>query len=216
MVLKGAIFDLDGVIVDTVKLHFKAWKKMFTEHNKEFDFEDYKSKVDGIPRVDGAKAILEDLSEQEIEEAAAKKQNYFLEFIEDDKVKVYEETLNLIDSLKSQGVKIAAISSSKSCRYILDKVNLIDKFQVIIAGNEVKKGKPDPDIFLMASKQLGLDPKECLVFEDATLGVEAAKRAKMKCIGIDRHGDKMRLAKADLVVSDLGQLNSKKLEELFK
>jgi len=81
MQFKGAIFDLDGVIVNTVPLHFKAWKKMFGEYGKELTFEDYKKKVDGILRISGARAILTELSDEELEQAGAKKQGYFLELL---------------------------------------------------------------------------------------------------------------------------------------
>ena len=103
MEFKGAIFDLDGVVVDTVALHFKAWKKMFGEYGKEFTFDDYKKKVDGIPRVDGAKAVLTDLPQDELQKAAARKQDYFLEFLKVDGIKVYTTTVDLIKELKTKG-----------------------------------------------------------------------------------------------------------------
>ncbi len=216
MVLKGAIFDLDGVIVNTINLHFKAWQKMFCEYGEKFDFTDYKAKVDGIPRIAGAKAILKNLTDKEIEEAAARKQKYFLEFLDNqEETIVYQDTLDLIEKLKNKGVKIAVISSSKSCRYILDKAGLTAKFEVILGGGDVKNGKPHPDIFLIAAKQLGLKPAECIVFEDAVLGVVAAKRAGIKCVGIDRHGDESRLAEADMVVSNLKSVDICELERLI-
>ena len=87
--MKAAIFDLDGVIVNTVPLHFKAWKMMFSEYGKEFNFDDYKQKVDGIPRMDGARAILTDLSDEELKKAADKKQVYFLEYLNSEDIPVY-------------------------------------------------------------------------------------------------------------------------------
>ncbi len=215
MSFKGAIFDLDGVIVDTVPLHFKAWQKMFSEYGKEFTFEDYKKKVDGIPRINGAKAILGKLPQEELERAASKKQEYFLEFLEKEGVKVYQSTLNLIKELKEKGIKIAVVSSSKNCRYILKKANIEDLFDVIITGLDIKKGKPDPEIFILACKNLGLKPSECIVFEDALLGVEAAKNAKMWCVGIDRYNNPERLKKADLIVSDLKEVNFEILNDHF-
>jgi beta-phosphoglucomutase len=214
MGLKGVIFDLDGVIVDTVPLHFKAWKKMFAEYGKDFTFEDYKQKVDGIPRMDGARAILTDLPEDELKKAADKKQNYFLQFLEEEGVKVYQSTVDLINKLKSEGIKVAVISSSKNCLPILKRAGLVDLFDVMITGNDIKKGKPDPEIFLLAAEKLGLEPSECIVFEDALLGVEAAKNAGMICIGIDRYGKPERLKRADLVVSDVGEVSLEKLKEL--
>ncbi|MFC1621748.1 HAD family hydrolase [Candidatus Omnitrophota bacterium] len=215
MDFKASIFDLDGVIVNTVSQHFKAWQKMFKEYGKDFTFEDYKEKVDGIPRTDGARAILKDLSEDELKKAGDKKQGYFLEYLESEKIAVYNTTIDLIKDFKEKNLKIAVISSSKNCLPILKKVGLVDLFDVIITGNDTTKGKPDPQVFLMAAEKLSIKPEECVVFEDAVLGVEAAKRAGMKCVGIDRYAKPDRLNKADLVVSDLGEVDLKKIEVLF-
>ncbi len=215
MQLKAAIFDLDGVIVDTVPLHFQSWKKMFSEYGKEFSFDDYKNKVDGIPRIAGAKAILTDLSEEELEQATQKKQNYFLEFLEQKGVLAYQSTLDLINQLKHNGIKVAVISSSKNCLAILKKLKIDTLFEVIITGHDVKQGKPHPQVFLLACQRLGLSPPECIVFEDAVLGVEAAKRGNFKCVGIDRYHNPARLAQADLVVNDLSELDLEKLRRIL-
>ena len=97
---KGAIFDLDGVVVDTVPIHFKAWKKMFGEYGIEFSFDEYKKKVDGIPRMDGARAILTNLDQKELDEAASRKQNYFLEFLQKEKIQTHDSTIKLVNELK--------------------------------------------------------------------------------------------------------------------
>ncbi len=214
--LKAVIFDLDGVIVDTVPIHFNAWKKMFGEYGIDFTFEAYKAKVDGIPRMDGARAILKDLNQKELDKAAARKQNYYLEFLEKDKIEIYNTTLNLIDDLKKIGVKIAVISSSKNCKHILDKIKLTEKLDAIITGHDITKGKPDPQVFLFASEKLGVKPPDCVVLEDAVLGVEAAKRADMFCVGIDRYGDPSRLKKADIIISDAAEITAEKLQESLK
>ena len=216
MKFRGVIFDLDGVIVDTVLLHFKAWKKMFSEYGKDFTFEDYKEKVDGIPRMRGARAILEDLSEEELNKAATRKQSYFLEFLEKEGVTVHQSTIDLAKELKARGVKLSVISSSKNCRHILERASLVDLFDIIITGNDIKKGKPDPDVFLLASEKLGLNYENCLVVEDAVLGVEAANRANMKCVGIDRYDSPERLSRADIVVKDLSEISIEKIEALFE
>ncbi|MFZ6017319.1 MAG: beta-phosphoglucomutase family hydrolase [Nitrospirota bacterium] len=177
---KGAIFDLDGVVVDTVPLHFKAWKKMAKEYGREFSFEDYKEKVDGIPRIDGARATLPGLSEGEINEAAERKQRYFLEFLERDGIDVYMGTIDLIKRLKEGGIRIAVISSSKNCYYILKRAGIDGLFDIIITGHDVKGGKPAPDVFFLAFERLGVKPSECIVFEDAIFGVEAARNGRFQ------------------------------------
>jgi beta-phosphoglucomutase len=212
---KGAIFDLDGVVVDTVPIHFKAWKKMFAEYGKEFTFKEYKEKVDGIPRINGGRAILKDLSEEELIKATNKKQKYFLEYLEKEKISVFKPAIKLIQELRDKGIKIAIISSSKNSPYILKKTGIIKLIDAEVNGNDITRGKPHPQIFLMAAKKMGLSPKDCIVFEDAVLGVEAAKRAGMLCVGIDRHNDPERLKKADTVVRDLKVVNYDKLILLF-
>ena len=213
---KCAIFDLDGVVVDTVPIHFKAWKQMFSEYGIDFNFDDYKSKVDGIPRYDGAKAILTNLNDAEIKEAGDKKQGYFLEFIEKEDVPRHSSSIELIKDLKKRGKKIAIASSSKNCKRILEKIGIISIPGTIVDGNDITKGKPDPQIFQLAAQKLQCDYENCIVFEDAVLGVEAALNGKMYCIGIDRYNSPARLAKANLVVKDLSEVNYETIEGLFK
>jgi beta-phosphoglucomutase len=212
---KGAIFDLDGVIVNTVPLHFKAWKRMFAEYGIDFSFEDYKAKVDGIPRYDGAKAILTHLSDSQIKEAGDRKQNYFLEFIEKEAIPVYNSSLGLIEELKKYNIKVAIASSSRNCKRILQKVGIIHLADAVVGGNDFSRGKPDPQIFQLAAQILECDYSECVVFEDALLGIEAAVNGKMICIGVDRYDDPERLTRANLVVRDLKEVNYKALKELF-
>lgn len=216
MDFRGAIFDLDGVVVNTVPIHFKAWKKMFAEYREKFTFEDYQRKVDGIPRIDGAKAILTDLSDSKLENATDKKQRYFLQFLKKGKIPVFKSTVKLIKELKDKNIKIAVISSSKNCSYILKKTGLINVFDIEVNGNDITKGKPDPQIFLMAADRLKLRPKNCIVFEDAFLGVEAAKHAGMVCIGINRHNNPKRLKKADKIVKDLKEIDYSQLKSLLE
>lgn len=215
MEFKAAIFDLDGVIVDTVPLHFNAWQKMFNDYGKKFDYNDYKQKVDGIPRIDGCKAILTDLSDEEIEQASEKKQSYYIESLNADGVKVYETTVSLIKDIIAAGIHTAVVSSSKNLPMILEKVGLTDKFEVRLSGSDITKGKPDPQIFLMAAERLKVVPEESVVFEDATLGVEGAKRANMRCVGIDRSNRPDLFKKADIVVNDLGEVGLVRLRSLF-
>jgi len=215
MMFKGAIFDLDGVIVNTVQLHFNAWKKMFSEYKVKFDFQDYKAKVDGIPRYDGTRAILKGLSEKEIEEAGDRKQKFYLEGIEKDGVMVYNSTVELIKELKDNNTKIAIASASRNCRKILEKTGLIDLGDAIVDGNVITRGKPDPQIFLMAAKEISCEPAGCVVFEDAVLGVQAALNAKMICVGIDRYDKPSRLLGANIIVEDISEVSYTQILKLF-
>ena len=216
MSFKGAIFDMDGVVTTTVPIHFKAWKKMFNEYGKDFNFHDYEKHVDGIPRLDGARAILKELSEDKLIEAANKKQEYFLEILNKEDIPVHNTTLELMKSLRTKGIKIAIISSSRNCPYILKKTGIDKLTDTIASGSDVTKGKPDPQIFLLAAERIGLKVNECIVFEDAVLGVEAAKNGGFKCIGVDRYDKPERLKKADLIINDLVEVTYAKLKELLE
>jgi beta-phosphoglucomutase len=212
----AAIFDMDGVVVDTVGLHFKAWKRMFEEHGRPFTFDDYKAKVDGIPRRDGARAILTGLSDAELERACDIKQGYFVAMLDREKIPAYPGTVALIKAIRASGRRAALISSSRNLPRIIKSAGVEDLWDAIVSGTEVTKGKPDPQVFLMAAERVDMPPARCVVIEDALQGVEAAKRGGMKCIGIDRHGDPARLAKADLVVRDLGEIGLSHVEALFR
>lgn len=118
---KGVIFDLDGVVVNTVPIHFKAWKRMFAEYGKKFTMQDYKEKVDGITRIDGSRAVLTELSIKELIKATDKKQKYFLAYLRKEKIPVFRPAIKLIKELKIKGIKVAVISSSKNSPYILKK-----------------------------------------------------------------------------------------------
>lgn len=216
MSFKGAIFDLDGIIVNTVPLHFRAWKRMFSEYGKDLTFADYKEKVDGIPRLDGAKAILTDLDKTELGKAAARKQAYYLELVDEGEIEIYHSTVDLIKELKKNSIKVAAASSSRNCRYILEKSNLTDLFDTIVSGGDFKAGKPDPEIFLLSASKIDLSPSEAIVFEDAKLGVEAAKNGGMFCVGVAREGNIEFLSQADIVVKDLSEVDYAKLKALFE
>jgi beta-phosphoglucomutase len=212
MKIEGAIFDIDGVIVDTVPLHFKAWQRMFEEYGHKFTMKDYLAKVDGRPRLEGAAAILTELNPEEIQEAGSKKQGYYLEFLDKEPLVQFDSTLQLIKEMKSKRIKLAAASSSKNAKRILQKIDLLGVFEVNVSGADFEKGKPDPEIFLTAAARLGLKPDECVVFEDAKSGVEAAKNGGFPCIGIDRHGNPEALGVADKIVKDLKEIS---LEEIL-
>ena len=188
---------------------------MFKEYGKEFSMKDYGDKVDGIPRMNGARAILAGMSEGELDKASAKKQRYFLDSLEVEGVNVYKTSSGLIRELKQNDIKIAVISSSKNCSDILEKAGLYPLIDAEIGGKETVKGKPDPWIFLEAAKKLNLKPEECIVFEDALLGVEAGKRSGIFTIGVDRRDAPERLKKADRVIKDLGEVDYKKLSEFL-
>lgn len=213
--LEAVIFDMDGVITDTVPIHFKAWKKMFEKYGYYFDFQVYKEKVDGKPRLDGIASVATDAKKDELTKMADEKQRYFLDFVKKEPPEVFKDTMDLILLLKENKIKIAVASSSKNTKFILEKIGIINLFDVIVTGNDFKKGKPDPEIFLLAAKKLSVNNKNCVVIEDSIEGINAGINAGMKTIGVARHGNEKELSHAHVVVKSLKEVSIDFLKKLF-
>ena len=208
MSFKGAIFDLDGVIVDTVPLHFAAWRYLFEDKfGVSFTKLDYEAKVDGKPRIDGILSILTHLSSEEAIAAGDIKQERYLELLHQDEIIKFASSFALIEELLEHKILLATASSSKNAPYILEKIGLAKKMRAIVCGADIIYGKPHPEIFLKAATELNLDASECIIFEDAKSGVEAAKAGGFFCVGIDRHNQQQNYVLADLVVKDLAEVN---------
>jgi beta-phosphoglucomutase len=207
MVLKGVIFDLDGVLVDTVPAHYSAWRRTFLEEGYAFDEDVYHQKVDGRPRFDGAEAVMLDATPERVAVASDRKNRYFREAIERGEFEVFPTSVAFLQKCRRAGLRLAAASSSENVTQVLDKVGLLDQLDAVVGGNDVTMGKPDPSIFLTAAERLKLSAAECVVVEDAVSGVAAAKSGGFYCVGVVRGADRSRLGAADLIVSDLGELD---------
>ncbi|WP_298854297.1 HAD family phosphatase [uncultured Ruegeria sp.] len=207
MPIKGLIFDLDGVLVDTVPAHFAAWKRMFEEYGYEFGKPEYRHLVDGRPRYDGARAVMTQHSDEEVRTAADKKNDYYVEMIERGEFRVFDAAVHLVKQCQSKAYGLAAASSSANVRAVLEKAGLLDAFPVIIGGDDIEKGKPNPDIFLAAAGGLGLNVDECVVIEDSKSGVEAAKNGGFFCVGLLHEDHESELSAADCVISSLTEFD---------
>lgn len=203
---RGFIFDLDGVLVDTVPAHMEAWGRMFREFGYPFNSRIYERYLDGRPRVEALRTIMFGEPEDLIDRAAHVKNGYFLENLEKGLFRRFETSVDFVRAWRRRGVRMATASSSVNVRLILDIIGLIDAFDVIVGGNDVQQGKPEPDIFLKAAGELGLQVGDCVVFEDAIAGVTAAKAGGFFCVGILRGGDRRKLAAADRIIADLGEV----------
>lgn len=213
---KACIFDLDGVIVDTVSAHYIAWKAMADELNIPFT-EEENEHLKGVSRIDSMKRILAmgniEKSEQEIIDYTTRKNDIYVEIISKmTPADILPGVVEFIKLLREHKVAIAIGSSSKNTPTILKAVGLDKTFDAIVDGNQVTLSKPDPEVFLKGAQKLGLAPEECIVLEDAISGVEAAKRGGMKCIGV---GDASVLGAADVVVADMTELNIDFLKALY-
>lgn len=205
--MKGAIFDLDGVLVDTAKYHYLAWKKLANQLGFDFSEAD-NEQLKGVSRVRSLEILLEigGIQKDELEQSRLRemKNNWYLEFIKDMTVdELLKGAKEYLLQLKQEEVKISLGSASKNAVSILKSLDIYDLFDEIIDGTKVENAKPDPEVFLKAAEGLGLKPKECVVYEDAQAGVLAGKAAGMYVIGI---GEKENLPEADKVVDGLYEL----------
>ena len=208
MALLGSIFDLDGVIVDTAKYHFQAWQRLAGEIGVDFT-EEENEKLKGVSRMRSLEIILEmggvKANEEEMLELATRKNSWFVEFLNNmSPDEVFPGVIEFLDQLKSQGIKIALGSASKNAQRALQNIEMVEKFEIIVDGTMVSKAKPDPEVFITAANGLGLSPHDCIVFEDAVAGVQAAHNGGMKCIGV---GDPQILNEADIVISTFENLS---------
>ncbi|UNZ00132.1 beta-phosphoglucomutase [Zhouia spongiae] len=200
---KGYIFDLDGVIVDTARFHFLAWKR--TADELEFVLTpELNEKLKGVSRVDSLNKILDwagkSVSEEEFDRLAVEKNEYYLSFVEQmTSADILPGVYQYIKLLKEIGYPVALGSASKNAPMILKKVGLYDMFDAIVDGNSVTKAKPDPEVFLIAAKKIGIEDTACVVFEDSEAGIDAANAANMTSVGL---GDTGVLGNADYVFAD--------------
>ncbi len=212
MALKGLIFDLDGVLVDTVPAHYEAWRRMFREYGYPFGPREYRTQVDGLRRFEGARAVMYDAPKERVAQAADRKNRYYLELIEQGQFKIFETSVRFVRQCEERGLRLAAASSSVNVRHILDKAGILDAFAQVIGGHDVENGKPDPEIFLSAARGLGVPVRECVVFEDAASGVLAAKRGGFYCVGVGDDNDTADLKLADEIVKNLGEIDIESLQ----
>ncbi|OAQ42363.1 beta-phosphoglucomutase [Pedobacter psychrophilus] len=213
--IKGLLFDLDGVLVDTAVYHYDTWLRLAKTMGFTFS-EKQNEELKGISRMDSLDKILGwgNVSKSDAEklELATQKNNWYVEMINKmTPAEVLPGALDFLQSAQKQGYKMALGSASKNSSIILKNTNIAHFFDAIVDGNSVSKSKPDPEVFLKGAELLGLKPSECVVFEDAAAGIEAAKRGGMKAIGI---GDEYILKQSDKVVSGLDQLAIQDLQEL--
>jgi beta-phosphoglucomutase len=187
--IKGIIFDLDGVLVSTDELHYQAWKKLATDLGiMEFTKED-NARQKGVSRMDSLEVVLEKgnklYSEKEKLDFADQKNDFYIKLLQgltDDAVLVgVKETLTM---LREKGLRIGIGSVSKNTPLILEKTGLRPYIDQISCGLDITKSKPDPEVFLVAAKKLGLPPEQCLVVEDSKAGIIAAKAANMRSLGV--------------------------------
>ncbi len=198
--IKAFIFDLDGVIVDTAKYHYQAWRALAKRLGFDFSEKDNEL-LKGVSRVRSLEILMElgkyDATDLEKETFAFQKNKQYVDLISQmGKDEILPGVMDFLTNARKAGLKIALGSASKNAPLILDKIGIKDFFDVIIDGNSVQKAKPDPEVFLKGAEALGVSAECCVVFEDAAAGIEAAQNANMKTVGI---GSEEVLGNADLI-----------------
>jgi beta-phosphoglucomutase len=215
MDLRGCIFDLDGVIVDTARYHYLAWKRLAKEMGFEFTEKDNEA-LKGVSRMASLEILLMvggiTKSQKEKEELAARKNGWYVEYISRmTPDEILPGSVRLLETLHREGILTAIGSASRNAGMILDGIRLRDLFDVVIDGNKIHTAKPDPEVFVRAAEEMNLPPSCCIVFEDAQAGIEAALAGGMKCVGV---GDPVLLGKADLVIPGLKEITVEQLRNL--
>jgi beta-phosphoglucomutase len=205
--MRAAIFDLDGVIVDTAKYHYLAWKRLAEEYGFDFTEAD-NERLKGVSRLRSLEILLEigglTFAEADKEKMAAQKNEWYIDYIRHmDASEILPGAAEYLQSLRKKGVKTALGSASKNAPLILERLGISELFDVVIDGNKVSRAKPDPEVFLRAADELEVPPTACVVFEDAEAGIEAALQAGMGTVGI---GKPSVLRAADMVIGGLWQL----------
>lgn len=186
--IQACIFDLDGVIVDTAKYHFVAWRRLANELGFDFS-EERNEQLKGVSRVDSLNLILEwggkTLSDDEKADWAARKNDWYLELIKAMQPdEILPGVVPFLEDLRDRGIRIALGSASKNARTILTQVGILDRFDALVDGNEVTHGKPHPETFLKGAAALDAAPGETIVFEDAVKGVKAANTGGFYSVGV--------------------------------
>lgn len=215
--MKGCIFDLDGVITDTAKYHYQAWKYLGEQIGIIIDAT-MNEQLKGLSRMDSLELILTSVNKstlytaEEKQVLAHKKNDYYLTLLEeltpDD---LLEGVAVFLDQLKEKNIPCAIASASKNAPYILKKLKIIDRFDAIVDPSQLIKGKPDPEIFIRAVELIDISPQEAVGFEDSQAGIDGMKQCGMYTIGIDNN-QIGKLKGANQVISTMNDLS---LEELL-
>ncbi|MEN8213125.1 MAG: beta-phosphoglucomutase [Pseudomonadota bacterium] len=214
--IKACIFDLDGVVVDTARYHFQAWNMLAKELGIHFTEED-NEQLKGVSRMASLEVILK-IGDQQYDdenkmEMAERKNRWYKELISQMQPgEILPGVVPFLDELREHGIRLAIGSASKNAPTILLRVGVIDYFDAVIDGNVTTYAKPHPETFLNAAHALGVDPVNCVVFEDAFSGIQAARSGDMRVIGV---GSKDVLGEADYVIDSFAEMDLKKLLSIY-
>lgn len=215
MSIKAFIFDLDGVLTDTAEYHHRGWKRLADEEGVPFTREDNEH-LRGIPRRESLMLILKGRTypEDKIQAMMERKNNYYLEFIREISPRdLLPGARELLEELRRAGLKSALGSASKNAREVIQRLGIADLLDAVSDGSSVERQKPAPDLFLHAAGQLGVLPAECVVVEDATAGIQAARAGGFRTVGL---GPRERVSEAEVVFPSLENVTLEDLLAVLK
>jgi beta-phosphoglucomutase len=216
--LKGIIFDLDGVVVDSHGAHLLAWSEFFGSIGREVPERELEFALEGRRREEILRHFLGDMTSEELREYGARKETLFRRHARS--VKAVPGVMEFLAQSQQMDLEVALASSASRgrIRYMLKDLGLDTRFRVVVSGDDVVAGKPDPAVFRLAAEGLRMAPENLLVCEDAVCGVEAAKAAGMRCLAIAANGraQVLKAAGADRIVADFRQVRVEELRELFQ
>ena len=214
--IQAVLFDLDGVLVSTDEYHYRSWKKLSAEEGFNFFDHEFNHKFRGVARMECVEIITKasgkNYTPEQKQELADRKNRYFAESLASVTTEVLlPGALSVLHELRNRGIKTAVASNSRNAITIIKQVRIDHLLDAVIDGHQIENSKPDPEVFLLASKKVGIPPAQCLVIEDAVAGIESARRAGMKALGI---GTKDRLPNADTVIPNLSAISVDELLNL--
>jgi len=212
----GVIFDMDGVLADTALIHYESWVKMANEIGMTFKKSFFEATFGQQSVPIARKLVGRKVDQNLVEKWAQLKEQYYREMVKDNIVPL-PGVIELLEELKSKNFKIAVGSSGppENVELLLTSLKIESFFDAIITAADVQRGKPSPDVFLIAAQKINLKPQNCLVIEDAPVGIEAAKRANMKCIALTTTHDIVELRTADMIIQDLSFISVKEICNLL-
>ncbi len=204
MTIRAILWDLDGVLVNSMEFHYQAYQEVLATRGKELSREEYLRELIGLRNYVILRRVLGDLPNEEIEALAGRKEEAFRRLVAG-QVKALPGADLLLRRAKEAGLRRAIVSSTPraNIELMLKSLGLWDMFEVVVGEEDAARGKPDPEGFLLAASRLGVAPDACVVIEDAPEGIAAGKAAGMRCIGVTTTRPAERLSQADLVVESL-------------
>lgn len=206
--MKAAIFDMDGVVVDNYKYHYEAWKVFADKYNFELNPEIYRDRFNGKTNADLFFTIFGTVTQDEMQKYADEKEGMYKELYYEH-MTAHKGLIDFLEYLKKQKIKIALGTSAPTSNvdFTIDNLKLRHYFEVIVDGSQVDKGKPDPQVYLLCASRLGVDPKDCVVFEDSLAGLESGERAGCKIVAVATSHEAYELkSKTDLIIHDFTEV----------